>query len=161
MEKFIFWVFLFFFPLAALFCFVCGMPDYLWQIMLAIPAVVAVFTFIPFLHGAPQAYMATACMTAAATAYIWENNTISESHGVFLVLMCFAALYRRIGLTALQIIYVSGLYVYLYLMYPGRFFAHLENPLSAVARMVLFYLGSVAVIAMIIWFRNEIGRAHV
>ena len=155
-EKFIFWVFLFFFPLAALFCFVCGMPDYLWQIMLAIPAVVAVFTFIPFLHGAPQAYMATACMTAAATAYIWENNTISESHGVFLVLMCFAALYRRIGLTALQIIYVSGLYVYLYLMYPGRFFAHLENPLSAVARMVLFYLGSVAVIAMIIWFRNAV-----
>ena len=155
-EKFVFWLCLFFFPLAALFCFVSGMPDHMWQLMLGIPVVMALFTFVPFLNGAPQAYMAAACMTAAATVYIWENNTISESHGVFLVIMCFSALYRRIGLTVLEIIYVTGLYVYLYLMYPDKFFANLENPLSAVARMVLFYLGSVAVIAMISWFRNAV-----
>ena len=155
-EKFIFWTFLFFFPLAALFCFLCSMPAYLWQMMLAIPVVVGLFTFVPFLNGAPQAYIATACMIAGATAYIWENNTISASHGLFLVIMCFAALYRRIGLTALQIIYVTGLYAWLYVMYPDRFFAHLEMPLSAVARLVLFYLGSTAVIAMITWFRNAV-----
>ena len=155
-EKFIFWVFLFFFPLAALFCFLCNMPDYLWQMMLVLPAVVGIFTFVPFLNGAPQAYMATACMIAAGTAYIWENNTISASHGLFLVIMCFAALYRRIGLTVLQIIYVTVLYAWLYVMYPERFFAHLEMPLSAVARLLLFYLGSTAVIAMITWFRNAV-----
>ena len=155
-EKIIFWIFLFFFPLAALFCLVCGMPDYLWEMLLAIPAVVGIFTFVPFLNGAPQAYTATACMIAGATAYIWENNTISASHGIFLVIMCFAALYRRIGLTVLQIIYVTLLYAWLYLMHPDKFFAHLEMPLSAVARLVLFYLGSVAVIAMISWFRNAV-----
>lgn len=155
-EKFIFWIILFFFPLAALFCFICGMPDYMWLLMLAVPAVVGIFTAVPFLNGAPQAYAATACMTAAATAYIWETDIISAGHGLFLVIMCFAALYRRIGLTALQIIYVSGLYFFLYLMYPDRFFSHLENPLSPAARMLLFYLGSVAVIAMISWFRNAI-----
>ena len=155
-EKFIFWIFLFFFPLGALFCFFSGMADYLWMIMLAIPALVGIFTFVPFLNGAPQAYVSTACMIAAATAYIWENNTISASHGVFLVIMCFAALYRRIGLTALQIIYVTGLYAWLYLMYPDRFFGHLERPLSSIARLVLFYIGAVAVIAMISWFRNAV-----
>ena len=155
-EKFIFWFFLIFFPIAALFCFICGMHDYLWQMMLAIPVVTGIFTFIPFLNGAPQAYTATACMIAAATAYIWENNTISASHGIFLVIMCFAALYRRIGLTVLQIIYVTGLYAWLYVMYPDRFFAHLEMPLSAVARLILFYLGSTAVVAMITWFRDAV-----
>ena len=155
-EKIIFWICLFFFPLAALFCFLCAMPAYLWEMLLAIPAVVGLFTFVPFLNGAPQAYVATACMMAGATAYIWENNTISASHGVFLVIMCFAALYRRIGLTALQIVYVTGLYAWLFVMYPERFFAHLEMPLSAVARLVLFYLGSTAVIAMIMWFRNAV-----
>ncbi len=155
-EKFIFWTFLFFFPMAALFCFLCGMPAYLWEMLLAIPVVVGLFTFVPFLNGAPQAYIATACMIAGATAYIWENNTISASHGVFLVIMCFSALYRRIGLTALQILYVTGLYAWLYVMYPDRFFAHLEMPLSAIVRLVLFYLGSAAVIAMITWFRNAV-----
>ena len=155
-EKFIFWIFLIVFPVAALFCFTCGMPAYLWQMMLAIPAVLGIFTLVPFLHGAPQAYAATACMIAAATAYIWENNTISTSHGLFLAIMCFAALYRRIGLTVLQIIYVTGLYAWLYLMHPERFFAHLEMPLSSVARLVLFYLGSTAVIAMITWFCNAV-----
>ena len=155
-EKFIFWTFLIFFPLAALFCGLCRMPDYLWQMMLIAPAVVGIFTFVPFLNGAPQAYAATACMVAAATAYVWENNTISASHGVFLVIMCFVALYRRIGLTVLQILYVTGLYAFLYVMYPDRFFAHLEMPQSSVARLVLFYLGSTAVIAMITWFRNAV-----
>lgn len=156
-EKFIFWTFLFFFPLAALFCFVCGMPAYLWEMMLAMPVILGIFTFVPFLNGAPQAYAATACLVVGATAYIWENNTISASHGVFLVIMCFVALYRRIGLTALQIIYVTGLYAWLYLMHPGKFFAHLEMPLSAVARLVLFYMGSAAVITMISWFRHAVG----
>ena len=155
-EKFIFWIFLLFFPLAALFCFVCGMPAYLWQLILAMPVAVGIFTFIPFLNGAPQAYMATFCMTAAATAYIWTNDTISSSHGVFLVIMCFSALYRRLGLTVLQIIYVTGLYAWLYVMYPEKFFSHLEMPFSAVARLVLFYLGSTAIIAMISWFRNAV-----
>ncbi len=155
-EKFIFWIFVIFFPIASGYCILCGMPAYLWEMMLAMPAVLGIFTFVPFLNGAPQAYAATACMTACATAYIWENNTISASHGVFLVIMCFVALYRRIELTVLQMIYVALLYAWLYLMYPARFFGHLEMPLSAVARLVLFYLGSTAVIAMIIWFRNAV-----
>ena len=156
-EKLMFWAFLAFFPLMAGFCFFCGMPSWLWEIMLAMPVVVGICTFVPFLNGSIQAYTATFCMVAAATAYMWENNTISAGHGVFLVIMCFAALYRRIGLIALQIIYVTALYAALYLLYPEKFFAQLEMPLSAVVRLVLFYMGSTAVIAMIQWFRNAVS----
>ncbi len=155
-ETLMFWAFLIIFPLLALFCFVCGMADYLWEMMLVMPVILGVCTFVPFLNGGFQAYTATICMLTAATAYVWENNTISASHGVFLVIMCSVALYRRIGLTVLQMIYVTVLYATLYLLYPDRFFAHLEKPFSAVVRLVLFYTGSVAVIAMISWFRNVV-----
>jgi Signal transduction histidine kinase len=155
-EKIMFWTFLFFFPLVALFCFLCAMPSWLWGMMAAMPVIVGICTFVPFLSGGIQAYTATACMVAAATAYMWHNNTISAGHGVFLVIMCFAALYRRVGLTVLQIVYVTVLYAALYLLYPDRYFAHLEMPLSAVVRLAIFYMGSAAVIAMIVWFRNAV-----
>ena len=155
-EKIMFWAFLVFFPFMAAFCFFCGMPSYLWELMLAMPLALGICTFVPFLNGGIQAYTATICMITAATAYMWENNTISAGHGVFLVIMCFVALYRRIGLTALQIIYVTALYATLYMLYPERFFAHLEMPLSAVVRLVIFYMGSAAIIAMIGWFRNAV-----
>lgn len=155
-EIIMFWAFLIFFPLLALYCFSCGMPDYLWEIMLVMPVILGVCTFVPFSNGVVQAYVATACMLTAATAYVWGNNTISASHGVFLAIMCFSALYRRIGLTVLQVVYVTLLYATLYLLYPDRFFAHLEIPLSSVVRLALFYIGSAAVIAMISWFRNAV-----
>lgn len=155
-EKIMFGAFVLFFPAMACLCFLFGMPDYLWQMLLATPVVLGLFTLVPFLRGAPQAYTAAILMTVTSTAYMWENNTISAGHGVFLVIMCFSALYRRIGLCALHIVYVTMLYAGLYLLYPERFFAHLESPFSAVVRLVLFYMGAAAVLAMIKWFRDAV-----
>ena len=155
-EKLIFWAFLLFFPLFGGFCLLSGLPLYVPVMMFCLPLILAFPTWIPPLHGAPQAYMATLCMTAAATAYAWETNTLSTAHGVFLMIMCFAALYRRVGLTVCQIIYVTMLYAALYLLYPDTFFSNLETPFSSIVRLVLFYLGSAAIILMIVWFRDAV-----
>ena len=72
------------------------------------------------------------------------------------MIMCFAALYRRVGLTVCQIIYVTMLYAALYLLYPDMFFSHLETPFSSIVRLLLFYLGSAAIILMIVWFRDAV-----
>ena len=155
-EKLLFWAFLLFFPLFGGFCALAGLPVYVTGTMLAIPVVLALFTFVPFLQGAPQAYAAWLCMTAAATSYAWATNTLSVAHGVFLGIMCFTGLYRRVGLSICQLIYVTGLYAVLYLLYPEKFFYHQETVFGSILRLVLFYLSSVAVILLIVWFRDAI-----
>lgn len=155
-EKMMFWGSLIFFPLFSAFCFFTGLPLYVTAIMAAIPILMAIFTFTPPLQGVMQAYMTVICMVTAVTVYGWHTNTLSTMHGTFLVVMCLAALYRRIGLTACQMIYVGVLYAALYLLYPDTFFANLETPFSAVFRLIVFYIGSAATIVMISWFRNAV-----
>lgn len=155
-EKIMFWASLLFFIAFGALCFLSGMPLYVPAVMLAIPPVMAIFTFFPPLEGCIQAYAMVICMETAATVYAYANNTFSAMHGVFLMIMCCAALYRRVGLTICQMVYVAVFYAALYLLAPEKFFADMETPLSAVAPLILFYLGSTAIISMIVWFRNAV-----
>lgn len=153
-EKIMFWVSLLFFVPFGAFCFLSGMPVHVWSVMLAVPAIISVFTFVPFLRGCIQAYAAVICLETAATVYAFANNTLPEMQCTFLVIMCCAALYRRVGLTVCQMLYVSVLYAYLYLLYPEKFFAKFETPSSAVIDLIIFYLGSAAVTLLVVCLLN-------
>lgn len=155
-EKIIFWASLLFFVAFGISCLIMKMPTQVWGVMLAVPAVIAAFTTIPPLQGLPQAYATVICMETAATVYALSNNALSHMHGVFLIIMCYAALYRRIGLTVCQIIYVTLLYISVYLFSPDTFFAGGETPFDAVTRLILFYMGSAAIVLLIAWFRNAV-----
>lgn len=155
-EKIMFWASLLFFVSFGALCFFSGMPQYVTATMLAVPVIMAFFTFVPPFKGCIQAYAMVVCMEAAATVYAFANNTVSTMHGVFLMIVCCAALYRRIGLTICQMVYVGALYAWLYLMYPDKFFANPEMPFSTIIGLMVFYLGSTAIIFMITWFRNAI-----
>lgn len=159
-EKIMFWASLLFFAVFGVSCLWMGMPAYVWGTMLAIPAVIAIFTYIPPLQGAIQAYATVICLEAAATIYAISNNTLSIMQEVFLLILCLAALYRRIGLTVAQVIYVTLLYAGVYLVAPDRFFANHENSFGEVTRLVLFYIGSAAIVLMIAWFRNAMKLAE-
>lgn len=155
-EKIMFWASLLFFVALGALCFLSGMPQYVSAIMFAIPVIMAFFTFIPPLEGCIQAYAMVICAEVAATTYAFANNNLSTMHGVFLMIMCCAALYRRIGLTVCQMVYVGALYTVLYLLYPEKFFDNLEMPFSAIIRLILFYVGGISIICMIAWFRNAV-----
>ncbi len=155
-EKIMFWASLLFFVVFGISCLMAGMPPYVWGFMFAVPVVIAAFTYIPPLEGAPQAYVTVFCMEMAATVYAFANNALSTMQEIFLIILCFGALYRRIGLTVCQMAYVGLLYAGVYLIFPDKFFARLESSFEEVTRLILFYMGSAAILLMIVWFRNAV-----
>ncbi len=152
-----FWMSLLFFIPFGAFCYLSGMPAYVWAIMLAVPAIMSVFTFVPLFNGAIQAYAMVACLETAATVYAFANGTVSIMHCAFWMIMCCSTLYRRIGLSICQMVYVTAVYALLYLLYPDKFFADLANPFDAAFQLVFFYLGGAALILTTVWFRNEVA----
>lgn len=159
-EKIMFGFISIFFLLFGGLCCINQMPAYIIAMMFCIPVVAAIFTFIPPLTGHTQAYAMAVCMEAAATVYAIANGSLSTMHGTFLAIMCFTALYRQIGLTICEIIYVTGLYAATYLLYPDLFFANLTNPFDAISKLIVFYMGCAAVITLLVWFRNAIQLAQ-
>ncbi|MBQ1555336.1 MAG: response regulator [Clostridia bacterium] len=159
-EKIMFGASMLFFTVFGIACLLTGMPLYVWSTMLVIPAVIGLVTFLPPCQGAVQAYVTVACLETAATVYALSTNSLSVMQEAFLLILCLAALYRRIGLTVSQIVYVTLLYATAYLLAPARIFAQHENSFEEITRMVLFYIGSAAVIMLIACFRSAIRLAE-
>lgn len=151
-----FWLSLIFFISFGGFCYVGGMPAYVYAVMLCIPVVIAIFTFILPLAGNLQAYAMTVCLETAATVYALANNNLLEMSGAFLAIICFTALYRQIGVIICEMAYVTVLYVANLLIYQYWFTEDFEFLFDIAARGIVFYMGCIAVIMMLVWFRDAL-----
>ncbi len=159
-EKIVFGLSSLFFVFFGIICLLNQMPAYITAVMMCIPVVTAIFTFVPSLTGTTQAYAMAICMELAATVYAIGHHSLCIMHGAFLVIMCFTALYQQIGIPICEIIYVSLLYAVCYLFFPEVLYYSNHSTFDVVANLVLFYMGSVAVILLLVWFRNTMRLAE-
>ncbi|MDD6395665.1 MAG: ATP-binding protein [Firmicutes bacterium] len=159
-EKIVFGLSSVFFFLFGLICYLHHMPVYITAVMLCIPVVTAVFTFVPPLTGSTQAYAMAICMNLAATVYAIGNSSLCVMHGAFLVIMVFTALYRQIGLAICQIIYVSLLYFGCYLFAPDVLYYSKHTTFDIIGNLIVFYMGSAAVLLLIAWFQDAVCLAE-
>ena len=159
-EKIVFILSSIFFLLFGAICWLNNMPTYITAVMLCIPVVTAIFTFVPPLTGSKQAYAMAICLNLAATVYAIGNSSLCIMHGAFLVIMCFTALYQQIDITICEIIYVSLLYLVGYLFFPDILYYSKHTTFDVIGNLVLFYMGSVAVIMLLVWYRNTMRLAE-